>query len=209
MKIVLKTALAVLALTSALFADRDKTTDYTTLNTLGSKDAPIIIYNFTSLSCIHCKNFHEKEFEQIKANYIDKGLAQYKLILINNGEVSNASAIALTYLAKNSDEFYRNAGLLLKHQSAWNGKKQKIYELGLSLNITKQQINHMLNNDKFLAETVKLNSKARDANVRGTPTFVITRKDGNLKAPLAKIEGNPGSKKMRETIEKALIEAQR
>ncbi len=209
MKIVLKTALAVLALTTALFANHDNKTDYSTLNTIGSKDAPIVIYNFTSLSCIHCKNFHEKEFEQIKENYIDKGLAQYKLVLINNGEISNASAISLVYLAKNSEEFYRNAGLMLKHQSAWNGKKQKVNELGLSVNITKEQINHMLNDEKFLAETVKLNNQARDANVRGTPTFVIVKKGGSVKAPLAKVEGNPGFKKLRESIEKALIEAQR
>ncbi len=204
MKFFKNIAIVFTLLTSSLFANNLKE-----LNTLGSKDAPIVIYNFTSLLCIHCKDFHATVFKQIKANYVDKGLAQYKLVLINNGSVANTAAIAFTYTAKNSEEFFRNADLMLSRQTVWAENKNKVYELAISANVKKSEIDELVNAEEFVEIIVESNNKTRQAQVRGTPTLIITKQGSNIDNQLAKIEGNSGYNKTREIIEKALIDAKK
>ena len=47
---------------------------------LGSKDAPIKIKEFFSLTCGHCANFHMKTLPQLKKKYIDAGKVQLEFI---------------------------------------------------------------------------------------------------------------------------------
>src|SRR5262245_29408150 len=40
---------------------------------LGSKDAPITMIEYASLTCPHCAHFHNDILPKIKSNYIDTG----------------------------------------------------------------------------------------------------------------------------------------
>ena len=42
----------------------------------GNIDAKIEIIVFESLTCVHCANFHEEIYPQLKKNFIDKGIAK-------------------------------------------------------------------------------------------------------------------------------------
>lgn len=44
---------------------------------LGSKDAPITIIEYSSLSCPHCAYFHQHVFNQFKIKYLDSGKVKY------------------------------------------------------------------------------------------------------------------------------------
>src|SRR5579863_9665600 len=44
---------------------------------LGSKDAPITIVEFTDYQCPFCRRFHLTTFNELKANYIDKGKVRF------------------------------------------------------------------------------------------------------------------------------------
>ena len=45
---------------------------------IGSNDAKISIKVFSSLTCPHCANFHMNIFENLKKDYIDKGLVKFE-----------------------------------------------------------------------------------------------------------------------------------
>merc|ERR1712228_220137 len=41
---------------------------------LGKKNAPIVLYEYSSITCPHCANFHIKTLPKAKKQYIDKGI---------------------------------------------------------------------------------------------------------------------------------------
>ena len=45
---------------------------------LGRDDAKITIKVFSSLTCPHCASFHNKIFENLKVDFIDKGLVKFE-----------------------------------------------------------------------------------------------------------------------------------
>ena len=45
---------------------------------IGQPDAKITVKVFSSLTCPHCANFHEKIFYNLKKDYIDKGLVKFE-----------------------------------------------------------------------------------------------------------------------------------
>ena len=45
---------------------------------IGNENAKITIKVFSSLTCPHCASFHEKIFEDLKINYIDKNLVKFE-----------------------------------------------------------------------------------------------------------------------------------
>ena len=45
--------------------------------TYGSESAPVAIVEYASLSCSHCKYFHDDVFKPLKKNYIDSGKVKF------------------------------------------------------------------------------------------------------------------------------------
>ena len=45
---------------------------------IGKSDANITVKVFSSLTCPHCANFHKNIFEDLKKDFIDKGLVKFE-----------------------------------------------------------------------------------------------------------------------------------
>ena len=45
---------------------------------IGSPNAKVIVKVFSSLTCPHCANFHNSIFNDLKKDYIDKGLVRFE-----------------------------------------------------------------------------------------------------------------------------------
>ena len=45
---------------------------------IGNSDAKVTVKVFSSLTCSHCANFHNAIFNNLKEDYIDKGLVKFK-----------------------------------------------------------------------------------------------------------------------------------
>ena len=46
--------------------------------TIGSTNAKVTVKVFSSLTCPHCANFHNAIFNNLKKDYIDKGLVKFE-----------------------------------------------------------------------------------------------------------------------------------
>ena len=95
---------------------------------LGSKDAPIKIKEFFSLTCGHCSNFHIKTLPQLKKKYIDTGKVQLEFI---DYPLDRLAVIAAT-LARSiptKDGYIEAVSILLKKQKQWAYSKNPLNEL--------------------------------------------------------------------------------
>ena len=45
---------------------------------IGKSNAKVTVKVFSSLTCPHCANFHNKIFNQLKKEFIDKGLVKFE-----------------------------------------------------------------------------------------------------------------------------------
>src|SRR5690242_17725374 len=45
--------------------------------TLGAKDAPVTMVEFTDFQCPYCQRFHVQTFTELKKNYIDTGKVRF------------------------------------------------------------------------------------------------------------------------------------
>ena len=45
---------------------------------IGNPDAKVVVKVFSSLTCPHCANFHNSIFNDLKKDYIDKGLVRFE-----------------------------------------------------------------------------------------------------------------------------------
>lgn len=142
---------------------------------LGNPDAPVVIQEFSSLTCGHCGEFHKNAFDQIKAEYIDTG----KVYLIFRDFPLNAPAVTATMVARclPAERYYSFIDLLFKNQEKWaydanyiNYLRQNAALAGLGQDAFESCV---ANNDLRQAITSKARESSLKYQINSTPSFVI------------------------------------
>jgi len=143
---------------------------------LGDENAPITMFEFASLSCSHCAEFHLKVLPDIQKNYIDTG----KVKLIMRDFPLNEPALRAAQLTNCTDDtatFHRLTKAVFRTQSTWVGKKnylELLGNIGKLAGISGEQFDACLK-DKEL-ELALLTNKfngAKALGINATPSFVI------------------------------------
>ena len=167
---------------------------------LGKNSAPIKIKIFSSLTCPHCANFHNKIVPKIKEKYIEIGKVQ--LIFMDfplDQAALNASIILHCLDQKKQIDFLDK---LYAKQSKWT-KGSDIDEINSNLKkmtqklgITSNEFGKCLKNeaiiDKILNERINAQKKY---SINSTPTIIINEK---------KFEGSTDFKNMKKKIDKLI-----
>lgn len=140
---------------------------------LGSADAPIEIFKYTSLTCSHCANFHAQGFKLLKENYIDAGLVRY--VVRDFG--SDPLAIAGAMLARcRQDLYFEVTDVLYERQSEWVSGATPLDSLrayATQWGFSEQDFDACLRDQSIYDGLSGLRNNASDIKVEGTPTFFI------------------------------------
>ena len=168
---------------------------------IGSKDAPITIIEYASMSCSHCATFHNNTLPDIKKEYIDTG----KVRMVFRDYPFNYPALLGSMMMRciTNDLRYDYMNALYKLQNTWVNKdpkisKKELYKIMQSGGMTKDEFNECysnLDNENLILEGVMAAQK--DFNIKSTPSFIV---NGNL------VEGNKNIKEFRQIIDKILSE---
>jgi len=93
---------------------------------LGNPDAKVKLVEFASLTCPHCKDFHESAFEAIKAKYVATGNVSYEYRnFVLNGPDYAASMLAR---CQGAEPFFGLLDSFYKDQTSWTEPFSKISE---------------------------------------------------------------------------------
>jgi protein-disulfide isomerase len=142
---------------------------------LGSKQAKVLVIEYSSLSCPSCAYFHKKTHSEIKEKYIDTG----KIAYIYRDFPLDEAALRASMLARcaNSKQFYTYIDVLFAQQNVWAyggdflEKLEKIAKLG---GIENNGFKACMADKKI--EELVLNNRLEAANilnVSATPTIFI------------------------------------
>ena len=158
------------------YSNQDLLSDNMRKQFMGSKNAPIKIKEYFSLTCGHCANFHVKTLPQLKERYIDTGKVQLEFI---DYPLDRLAIIAAT-LARTlptEDGYLEAISILLKKQKQWAYSKKPLDEL-LSIaklfGVSSKQFDEILKNIPLMQEIInKMENESKNFNIESTPTFII------------------------------------
>ena len=164
----------------------------------GNIDAKIEIIVFESLTCVHCANFHEEIYPQLKKNFIDKGIAK---IEFRNFPLDLAALNASKISHCKNDGKSEILHFLFKNQKEWaKGNTVEEFNKNLKEVVNSQKFgidfDKCLNNKRiedFVLED-RING-VKKFNVNATPTIIINNK---------KFDKTLNYKNLKKTIEKLI-----
>ena len=99
-------------------------------NSLGKKDAPLVLVEFTDYQCPYCKRFHDNVFPNLKKKYIDTGRVKYvsRDLPLSFHKQARLAAVA-SRCAGEQGKFWEFRGML--YANAKTLSKEKIISLSV------------------------------------------------------------------------------
>ena len=174
-RLIAVTTVAAALPSQPLFADAHD--DYVE-QSLGNPDADVVVIEYASFTCVHCKTFHERNFPKLKADYIDNGRIEFRLRDVYFDK--KAVWVALIARCGGRDKYFPIVDQMFKQQAQWSRFEkaqdlvQHLKSIGLAAGLTDAELNRCLT-DKAAAKTLMAASERFRAqhDVNSTPSFVI------------------------------------
>ncbi|MFL1780768.1 DsbA family protein [Candidatus Hepatincolaceae symbiont of Richtersius coronifer] len=177
--------------------------------TLGKDDAPVIIYEFLSLSCGHCGTVYNDVMPEVKKNYVDRGLVKIIFIDVPLGSSTNLFAHSLVHVSKNKEVSLRLLTALFKAQKEWlsnsNPKKQLIF-YAKSVGITDAEIKTAEDENLKSWLTDSATDILKALKISGTPTMILVKKGERIEDSKIRLSGAEPYSRVKRAIDKLLNE---
>ena len=167
---------------------------------IGPNDAKIKIKVFSSFTCPHCANFHNKVVPEIKKKYIDNGSVQIIFIDFPLDQAAFNASKLLHCLEKNKQIKFMD--IIYENQKKWisgtnineinNNLKKIVKEFGINSSKFDNCLLDEAISDKILNERIKAVQKYE---INSTPTIVINEE---------KFKGSADFKNIKKEIEKII-----
>ena len=144
---------------------------------MGDINAKVTIIEYASMTCPHCKSFHEQVVPVLKKKYIDTGKAKYILRPFPfDGDRRGEAAFMLAKCAPNKN-YYAMIDALFHSQESWGRQSNPVAELlqiSKQAGITEEGFKSCLSNQELLTKIIDgRNRAAKDFGVRATPTVFV------------------------------------
>ena len=168
---------------------------------IGNSNAKVIVKVFSSLTCPHCADFHSSIFENLKKDFIDKGLVRFEHHAFPLDMAAlNAEIIVRCHVDNNKK--FKLLGKIYEKQKLWavgsdiNKINESIKKIGLELDLSEEEMNKCLKKesaqDDILNQRIDAQKKYK---IKSTPTIYINEKQ---------FSGKNNYKQFKKLIEKNL-----
>ena len=145
---------------------------------IGNADAKVTIVEYASMTCPHCRRFHEETLPKIKEKYLDTG--KVRLVLREFPFDPRAAAAFMLSRCAGDDKYYAMVGTLFAQQDAWahvEDAKTALLQLSKLAGFTQDSFDKCLTNQQLLNDVNEARERAsKDFGVESTPTFFINGK---------------------------------
>ena len=169
---------------------------------LGNTDAKVIVKVFSSLTCPHCADFHTEIFNELKKDFIDKGMVKFEHHAFPLDLAALNAEIILRCQVDNNKRF-ELLGKIYEKQSVWAVGSDiikindSIKKIASNFGLGEDEMDKCLKSDKFQDEILNQRIEAQKKyKIEATPTVIINEK---------KYTGKVEYLKFRKEIEKNLV----
>lgn len=183
--------------TAAVAQDSEIDTSQVVEMTLGDENAPVTFIEYASFTCPHCARFHQNQFKDLKADFIDTG----KVRFIHRDVYFDKYGLWASMVARcgGPERFFGITDMIYEEQREWIGDgddagvAERLRKIGKVAGLTQDELDACLSDRdhaQALVAAYQENSAADD--VTSTPTLIIDgKKYENMAYPELKeiIEG--------------------
>lgn len=168
---------------------------------LGDVNAPITIYEFSSLGCTHCSDFHLGVLPSLKRDFIDAG--KVKLVFADFPIDKKSMQAAMLARCFSGDKYFDFLGKLFDKQATWglSFKSEKLL-IGYAKDegMDEYTARKCMKDDKVASEILYIRQQAMEKlDIKATPSFLIRSAKGD-----ELITGVPSYSKISEILNKSL-----
>ena len=117
--------------------------------TIGSPKAKVTVKVFSSLTCPHCANFHKAIFNNLKKDYIDKGLVKFEHHAFPL-DLAALNAEIIVRCQNNSEKKFELLEAIYDKQKVWaigsdiNKINELIKKVGVDFDLTEEKMDKCL-----------------------------------------------------------------
>ena len=162
----------------------------------GSKDAPVVLTEYASMTCGHCRAFHESTWPTIKKDYVDTGKVRFQLREFAFDNLS-AAAFMLARCAPN-DGYFPMVDILFERQETWmraDNPAAALFDIAKLAGFTREGFEACLKDQEMLDKINASFEQGKEFGVTGTPTLFVNGE---------KIEGGYGLENVKKAIDARL-----
>ena len=145
---------------------------------IGKEDAKITIVEYASMTCPHCRHFHETTLPEITKKYLDTGKA--RLILREFPFDPRATAAFMLARCSAEDKYYPMVSVLFQQQEVWataEDAQAALLQIARLAGFSEESFKACLTNQKLLNDVNAVRERAtKEFGVESTPTFFINGK---------------------------------
>ena len=185
------------------FLQTSSNSDYSDnkITSLGNQDSKVVVKVFSSLSCPHCATFHEKIFNDLKRDFIDKNLVRFEHHSFPL-DLQALSAEKVLKCFEDNDKKINFLSEIYEKQAVWvvgkdiNTINLKIINIAKKFGLKNDKVEDCLKSEDLEEQILqeRINGD-KEYSIRSTPTIFINEK---------KYEGNHSYKDFKKAIEKLL-----
>lgn len=145
---------------------------------LGSKNAPVVVIDYASLTCHHCAQFHNDVLPEIQKNYIEPGLVR---VIIRDYPGDQISLLAHQIAwSKGELKYLDFLKLFYSTQDEWllaSDPKAALKKIALRNGISAKQFDKCLKDKALMDKIVQIRLEGKKKyNITATPTIIINAK---------------------------------
>lgn len=143
---------------------------------LGDANAPIVMEDYSSLTCPHCARFHLEILPQLKRDYIDTGKLRfiYKDFPLN---LPALQASAVSRCVQSDDAYFAYLDTLFETQAQWGGEinaKDNLIQTLEGAGLSQTDAEACLNSRTITTHLLTVQNDAKNKyNIDSTPYFVL------------------------------------
>ena len=168
---------------------------------IGEESAKVTIKVFSSLTCPHCANFHKNIFDNLKKEYIDKGLVKFEHHSFPL-DLAALNAEIIVRCVKDKEKSFQLLDKIYENQSKWavgsdiNKINESIKKIGKNFGLDESEMNECLKNEEYQNQILNNRIEAQKKyKIESTPTIFINEK---------KYKGDHKYKQFKKSIEKLI-----
>jgi len=156
---------------------------------LGSRNAPVTIIDYSSMTCSHCAQFEQTVLPILKSRYIDTGYVHFVFREFRlDVKAAGASMLALCIANDEPNRYFSAIDTMLRQQDQLIN--DAIKDIGLQFGMSDQQVESCLK-DQSLLDRISADQKIASNMVKiaSTPTFIINGRTYKGYMPFDQVDG--------------------
>jgi protein-disulfide isomerase len=151
-------------------------------NVLGDPDAPVTVIEYASITCPHCKAFHDQVFGDLRARYIDTGKVRFVFRELPTSPAALAMAGFLLARCAPEDKYFDVLDLLFEkqiplvqaYQSGGSAARDELVRIARAMGVSEEQFDVCIRDQAEIDRIQKIGDDGyAQFSVNSTPAFVI------------------------------------